>query len=299
MASLIERPFCTVCGSKENELLIELPLDHGPVSGFLSKFYGHRSDGEFSPGQNFSLCQCKLCDFIWQRWILDEAGMHLLYDNWIDPIGSYQKNRTHPFKYYQHLFADISFVSLFFPNKRPNQIKALDFGMGWASWARMGRACGIDVYGSELSNSRIKHAKEIGIPLIDDFKAALNKFDYINTEQVLEHISDIHSVMTLLVGILKPGGILRVSVPPVRKELGLLRAGKWIPSHDAFHPLEHVNGFTWKSIKKLSQTHGLKIAPPGFFIRLALEHPTKSAYIMKRMITHFFLNNVLLIKSQP
>lgn len=297
MVNLIERPRCAVCDSQRAESLCDLPLDHGLIPELFAKLYNHRSDGEFSPGQKFQLYQCKHCEFIWQRWALDAEGMHLLYDKWIDPDESGQKNKTHQLSYYQHLVSDVFFVTLLFPEKKPYQIKVLDFGMGWGGWARVACACGIDVYGAELSKSRVEHAKKVGIPLFNDFNKSPHEFDYINTEQVLEHILDLQNVMGILSGLLKSGGVLRFSVPPVKKELALVKARRWTPSHDAFHPLEHINGFAWKSIHHLARQHDLHVATPGFFIRLATRNPKKSLYVFKRMLSHFFHNNVILIKN--
>lgn len=297
MVNLIDRNTCPLCNTEDGRLLTELPLDRGPVYDFLNRVYSGRLADVFSQTQKFALYQCPHCDFAWQRWILDEAGMNLLYDRWIDPSESRQKNRTHPASYYLPLFRDVLWVTTFFPGKKPFQIRTLDFGMGWGGWTRIAMAMGLDAWGSELSQSRIENAKAMGIPLFNDFTQGSEQFDYINTEQVLEHIPDIHTVMNLLYRQMKRGGILRFSVPPVRKELSLIRKKQWQPGHEAFHPLEHINGFTWKSIKYLADRHRLNIASPFFFIKLMVKHPKEAFYIFKRMLSHFFLNNVILIKK--
>jgi len=296
MVGLIDRSNCPLCGAVDGSLLAELPLDQGAIPEFFSKAYSDRARGEFSSSQKFALYQCKSCDFVWQRWVLDDEGMHFLYDKWIDPIESFTKNKTHPASYYRPLFQDVQFITQIYSSRRPHQIKTLDFGMGWGGWTRVAMAMGLDAFGSELSKSRIEFAQQIGIRLFNDLNSESAEFDYINTEQVLEHIPNIHLVMDALYRLLKRGGILRMSVPTVDRELALIRKNQWVPGHDAFHPLEHINGFTWKSVQYLAKRHNFKIANVQFFFKLTLKNPKNSIYIFKRMLSHYFNNNILLIK---
>ena len=48
---------------------------------------------------------------------------------------------------------------------------------------------GYESYGMEISESRIKYAESKGINVINWAQAVRLKFDFINTEQVFEHIS--------------------------------------------------------------------------------------------------------------
>ena len=45
------------------------------------------------------------------------------------------------------------------------------------------------------------------------------EYDFINTEQVLEHVVDPYSVINLLASLLKDNGILKISVPNAKYHL--------------------------------------------------------------------------------
>ena len=58
----------------------------------------------------------------------------------------------------------------FYPNQKPRDVKVLDFGMGWGHYCIASNAVGFDVYGSELSDVRIKYAQNNGVKLIKNTK---------------------------------------------------------------------------------------------------------------------------------
>ena len=61
---------------------------------------------------------------------MNEAGMQALYVNWIDHVLSLQKKQTTKSRLYRQYAGQIHTLSRMF-DKRPDQIRVLDFGMGW------------------------------------------------------------------------------------------------------------------------------------------------------------------------
>jgi len=52
-------------------------------------------------GGNYTLCECNSCSLIFQKEILNDQGMKLLYEKWIDPekvINLFEQ--TYPLDYY-------------------------------------------------------------------------------------------------------------------------------------------------------------------------------------------------------
>jgi 2-polyprenyl-3-methyl-5-hydroxy-6-metoxy-1,4-benzoquinol methylase len=293
----VERNSCPVCNIVSDQIIWSAPLNSKDLITFLDKHYDHNINHAILKDHHLSMMRCPECALIWQNPILCDEGMTLLYEHWIDSSKSKEKNRTHPASFFRALFNDVLFVVKLFPKKQPYEINVLDFGMGWGSWSKVAKAHGLNVFGAELSQSRIEHGRTNGIQEITDLISCSFEFDYINTEQVLEHISDLNGTMAMLASKLKKNGILRFSVPNNIQTVFQLKWSTWKPSHDALHPLEHINCFSNKSIRTLAIKHNLKIVNVYFFLRQALSNPSLSIYIFKRMITHYWTNNVLLIKN--
>ena len=79
-------------------------------------------------------------------------------------------------------------------------------------------------------------------------KTVTDNFDYINKDQVFEHLGDSYSVLKRLVYRLKPGGIINIFVPSSSIDRTKLNYGRWKHCKDPFYPLEYINSFTNHSI---------------------------------------------------
>jgi 2-polyprenyl-3-methyl-5-hydroxy-6-metoxy-1,4-benzoquinol methylase len=89
-----------------------------------------------------------------------------------------------------------------------------DFGMGHGRWALLAKGFECQSYGTELTDELIEHAKSNGINVISWDEIPQYSFDFINTEQVFEHISKPLQTLHHLKKSLKDEGILKISVPP-------------------------------------------------------------------------------------
>ncbi|MGH2793669.1 MAG: class I SAM-dependent methyltransferase, partial [Actinomycetota bacterium] len=135
---------------------------------------------------------------------------------------------------------------------------------GWGFWVEMARAFAVDVYGLEPASSRSTRASEQGLQVIDVERMKDLRFDFINTEQVFEHLPEPYETAVELSQVLAPGGILKISVPNSMRVKRHLRRGDWLkagnPLNDVF-PLQHINAFTNRSIMKLAERTGLEPVP--------------------------------------
>lgn len=164
--------------------------------------------------------------------------------------------------------------------------RLLDFGSGFGRWARAAARAGFCVYAYEPSEAR-------GAEQVDEFTLVhdLNdiagmRFDVINLEQVLEHVSDPIETLKLLKPHFLDGAVLRVSVPNILRPPE--RYGLWLDwpyNGRAVHimaPFEHLHGFTPKSL-------GLVLVRAGYVLmdiqRLAHVYPTNA---VRRIVGHFF-----------
>jgi SAM-dependent methyltransferase len=153
-------------------------------------------------------------------------------------------------------------------------LKTLDYGMGQGLWARVSKELGCQSYGFDLSQRCMCVARSHGVKTVAFDDLASGEFDFVNTEQVMEHVTDVDDVMGRLVAALRPEGILKISVPAqnrVRNALSQLSMGQ-TPNPlelDPRFPLEPVNAFSVRGLKMLGNRFGLLPVVPTRQDRLA------------------------------
>lgn len=136
--------------------------------------------------------------------------------------------------------------------------------MGWSKWLFMARAFGCKPYGTELSEERVSHAISNGIHVVDWNEIPEFSFDFINTEQVFEHLAQPLETLMHLKSALKPGGVVKISVPYTGDIDFRLKTMNWTAkkgsreSLNAVAPLEHINCFRRNSIIKMGKKVGLR-----------------------------------------
>jgi 2-polyprenyl-3-methyl-5-hydroxy-6-metoxy-1,4-benzoquinol methylase len=262
----VERKECPACASGNFKTVYESPYDQSPVKDYLEDFYSSQGkiEYEYLKEASYVICECDVCGLIFQRDIPNDFLMERLYEHWIDPqkvfaLNQEQEDLTYYSKYAQEIMQVIAYLG-----KRPISLKVLDFGMGWGKWALMAKAFGCDSFGMELSNERIEHAKSNGIKVIVWDEVSKQAFDFINTEQVFEHIPEPLQTLKHLSSGLKKGGILKISVPTAIGIKRRLKIMDWKAPKDtrnslnAISPLEHINYFRRSSIAKMASIAGLE-----------------------------------------
>jgi SAM-dependent methyltransferase len=87
--------------------------------------------------------------------------------------------------------------------------------------------------------------------------------DFINAEQVFEHLPEPLAALQNCHRWLKPGGILRIAVPNGSRILSLVEGKKWHFDTMPTIPLEHINTFTPQSLRSFGERNGFRaIHPP-------------------------------------
>lgn len=273
------RGACPIC-SGPPRTFYECGFGEEPLLGFLEWRYDQ--NGDLLTGGTYRLNQCTCCSLIYQDEVGDDQLLNVIYSEWIggsaeggtaDP--HYLRDTRWPFESRDahEIMAAASFL-----RKPLSDLRTLDFGMGWALWANTARILGCESWGAEMAVQRVEYAKNLGISIAatDDPPAAY--FDFINTEQVLEHLADPLPTAEKLVSALRPGGILKVSVPSA-ESLAKSRIEQYLSTRDLkgivpVAPLEHVNGFTRASMAKLAQLLGVRIVRPSL--------PSRYSFVLKR-----------------
>ena len=243
---MIDRKFCPLCNSKNIKNIKIINKDE--LKRFIIDYYGLSSYEKLRNILDNELIysECKECKLIFQRNILDDNGMCLLYENIIDPKKSLEKRLN--FSLEQN-FRSIKFLKniMIKINKKPLDMTIVDLGMGFGHTLNQAKALGcMNVFGIELSKYRINYAKDnFGIKCfydLTDFKD--ESIDLLIANQSLEHIPNIREILDNIEKKLSIGGIVYIAVPDGSKKREFLAKG-------AFHPLEHINSFKPKSKKCL------------------------------------------------
>lgn len=260
----VHRPKCELCGSEAIEILLSKKMTDREVWHFLEEYYEGRVDKTILDGGDYEIAKCQECGFVWQAWVLNDDMMQLLYGTWISSEQSLKKKKFGDIalfrKYANEAMAISSLVS-----KPPYQIDVLDFGMGWGYWANMAKAFGYNVMGLEVSKERVRYAEQMGVEVTDSLTDIKDhKFDFINSEQVFEHITEPLETLNRLSKMLKDNGVIRISVPNGKRTLETLTRPDWKAKKDALHPLEHVNCFTHSTLKRLGKGAGLSFIEKPF-----------------------------------
>src|SRR4030043_1433227 len=244
---MIYRPNCCICNCKEKSILFSSDFVNPVIWNFLDSYYCHRIDKDILLDQRYEVAKCKKWGFIWQTYILDEQGMKQLYDEWISKEHSLHKKSKAGIDFYFGYAKDVGTISILL-KKNPHQIQVLDYGMGWGYWCMMAQAFGYNVHGMELSINRQQFAKVHGINVISNISDLPEPVDYINCDQVMEHIPDPFVSLKEITRFLMPGGIIKITVPDGKRIEKQITSTHWIPAKNAIHPLEHINCFTHKSL---------------------------------------------------
>ncbi len=258
MIHFISRAACPICGKAEGKILVEKSLDTPEISAYLKNYYG----GTVPALQGvYRLVQCAACGSLYQREILDDAGMDALYEAWIRAEGSFQKKLTAPLAvrvgYARQTMQIVKAV-----RKSPHEIRVLDFGMGWGTWLLMVKAFGMQAEGLEVSPSRVAYAQTNGLKVVTPADISPESYDFINAEQVFEHLSDPAAVLQSCHAWLKPRGILRIAVPNGAATPQKIEGGTWSIGEMPTIPLEHINTFTPASLRTFGERNGFRVIHP-------------------------------------
>jgi 2-polyprenyl-3-methyl-5-hydroxy-6-metoxy-1,4-benzoquinol methylase len=252
---------CPVCSSSLHREIVRSPFTEPDIQGYLQRAYGESITQYYSliEASDYSLLQCQECELIFQESIPSTSFMEELYNSGLGNLNA-SLPQNYALNYYALYSQDVLQVIAFL-NKSPGDIKILDFGMGWGRWALMAKAFGCDVYGIELSQHRLDFAQTNGIKALnwEALDRAQVQFDFINTDQVFEHLAQPFDVLIQLSKVLKPNGTIKICVPNSFGIKYRLQQMDWsaskgsIKSLNPVAPWEHINCFHRKSMLKLAE----------------------------------------------
>lgn len=257
------RTECPSCTGKQAVEIFSAGLLDPKIKIFLTSKIDDPEVLELFRDTNYTLLKCRDCSLIYQRNILSDRYLSMLYDNWVVHREETPKSADY-FGYYTNELFTIG--SLF--AKPVHEIRVLDYGLGAGKWAKVAKAIGFDTYGTDLSQKLLDDARKDGIKTLAIDELGMHQFDFINTEQVFEHLARPRETLSQLIPSLAPKGVIKISVPNgknVEKRLPLM---DWSAPRNSkcyvipITPLIHINTFTGDVIKHMGCLLGLSPITP-------------------------------------
>lgn len=258
MTSIYPRntPFsCPLCQHSEKKIL------------FIAR------DADRIQAEAFEVAQCSSCKLVLTHPFLQDNEMRQWYRTRYH--GWWQNKKWHPFALITNMFQKrrLHWVKRFLGNKA----RLVDFGSGDGTFVKFMGRHGFEVVGIEnldflqnfkMPNTRI-HKKIFPIDTNRYYQEYLNS-DIITFWQVLEHVADPLSVLRQANHLLKPTGILLISVPNFDSMQSALFRDKWfhldIPRHRWHFCPKTITAFLNKSgFKVVKISHfSLEYSPFGW-----------------------------------
>jgi SAM-dependent methyltransferase len=259
----VHRPACPACARGETDILIpRLDFSDATFRAYFEAFYPEsvaawlRRLG-LPPGE---LRFCPHCGTIFHGIIPSPPALAGFYSELqtatiatTAPIDTYREEQR-----FNELMMVVRFLQPEVP--RPH---VLDFGTGDGSWARLAAAAGCQVTATDTAENAFPALRACGISCLQAGTLPETAFDFINSEQVFEHLPDPVAVVTMLATALKPGGILKIGVPCDPDLAAKLRTPDWCAAKDsprslnAVAPIEHLNAFSPAGLEHLAGLAGL------------------------------------------
>ena len=147
MFRLIPRPACPACLQSEGQQTI-CEISYARLKAHMESAYVRDSIETHLPDilpHDYVIVECSRCFLLYQKYVPDSDSMKILYSEMISPDATFDRHKFHmdDLAYYERHFRDI-FSVIAHLKRHPSQIRVLDFGSGWAQWARVAKAIGAE-----------------------------------------------------------------------------------------------------------------------------------------------------------
>jgi 2-polyprenyl-3-methyl-5-hydroxy-6-metoxy-1,4-benzoquinol methylase len=259
--ALVLRTHCPACGSTPAKTLFCMPFSAPIINTYINKAYLGKVDVSILKHSNLEFRICLCCRLIYQSYILNPAGLKLLYDIWIDP-GRASAWHTQGIRRTQNAYA--SRIALA-KKLLPSSLRLLDFGAGFGLFSEMAARAGFNVTALDISSDRERRLRRPGVTVISTLEETDQQFDLINVDQVLEHLSNPYAVLHQLAQHLHKNGIFYVSVPNAAGIEHTLPRLTYLNDQERFNallpaiPLQHINSFSRHALHRLLRRCGLRV----------------------------------------
>ena len=221
------------------------------------------------PDLRIPVSRCSDCGFVYAPLLPDRAFLDLVYESAIDGDAG-REHSLHP-RWTSHQMRVAALLLARLSSERGPRAPApriLDFGCGYGTVARVLSAAGASCVGFEPSRERGAFARACGVDVLTTLEevASGGPYDGVVLSDVLEHVPEPASLLANCRTLLRPAGLLSVSVPEfprarLRAIARQLSRGR-LTTQDV-NPWEHLNYFDNRSLKAMLARAGYSVLPPG------------------------------------
>jgi SAM-dependent methyltransferase len=264
MSNFITRTHCPACKSTHAKVLLDLPYDSGAVFEFLEKKY--KNMGVFEPeliaGGRYIVSECLACNLLFQQQQPTDELLATVYSKWINYDAASSRHHYRRGGKLEQYNAEFIVLKLWSKEK---QLKVFDYGMGYGQWLESAYVHGHEPFGYDYDVHRSSRPNAVYTTL-DKEEITEHQFDFINSEQVFEHLAEPLETLQMLAKALRPGGLIRISVPTglltkgkvhQNMELDFSKKPKKVPM-DPLEPLQHLNCYAGRSTEIMAAQAGLQ-----------------------------------------
>lgn len=257
---MLVREKCPICGEPA-EPAITLPYDSPELRPSLDRLSA-ATRTTFGTAR-FEIRHCRDCDFSFQTVVPTGTEVIDLYSLHPDSEVIDDEIARQKLHWFSHVAEEVLVMRQMVRNNRP---WVLDFGCNWGKWASMALAYGCRVDAVEVNPTTAQFCAARGIQIVDADALTPGRYDFINVDQVMEHIANPLDLAQRLTGALAPGGYIKWSTPRddyLLKELvgsDQESVARILNSRriDALEPLIHINLFSNRALNALATRVGLR-----------------------------------------
>jgi 2-polyprenyl-3-methyl-5-hydroxy-6-metoxy-1,4-benzoquinol methylase len=211
--------------------------------------------------QGFTLCRCPGCKlkFVSPRLSFEELAEKVYADNYFAKRGEGRETSAEELDYYIRQIAD-------FKRLLGTRTKILDIGCGNGAFLDFARGEGFDIAGVDIR--LVPDAQDLGCPLwegqLEEIDFGGEQFDLIRLNHVLEHTQNPLRELEICRELLRPGGILYISVPNmagISARLKSLQSWWRFKAHRWRHfaAMHHLFFFSPATLRTMIGRSGLKV----------------------------------------
>jgi SAM-dependent methyltransferase len=238
---LFEDANCDLCGCSRHTVVLRMA---DPTSYWRAKC---AEDG-IDPNVQFPIVRCDDCGHVYVSPRLKPAVVADIYARFWQ---KYQPKELHADSFARYLGRQLHALT--------GGGRLLDFGCGWSNYLAGAKAAGFDAIGIEVDGAKVEFGRRHGFEVMQANLLAktlpADSFDAVIAQQVFEHLYDPVPHLEELRRVLKPGGVLFLSVPNYGGLAAKIKGSRW----DMLGPVGHVRYFTHRTLAKFLADHGFEV----------------------------------------